>query len=104
MSLKSRLRVLAVCLALQMGVNCGVCRREALSLHAGMNCGVGGSHSLILMSVRRNAPYDVNQVCALSCIGLLQNDPAPAKYGSELLRVLANVVEQTMTFLRTSDT
>ena len=31
--------------------------REALSLQAGMNFGVGGNHSVILMSVRRNAPY-----------------------------------------------
>jgi hypothetical protein len=34
-----------------------MCRREALSLQAGMNFGVGGNHSVILMSVRRNAPY-----------------------------------------------
>jgi HNH endonuclease len=34
-----------------------MCQREALSLQAGMNFGVGGNHSVILMSVRRNAPY-----------------------------------------------
>jgi hypothetical protein len=34
-----------------------MCRREALSLQAGMNFGVGGNHSVILMSLRRNAPY-----------------------------------------------
>jgi hypothetical protein len=34
-----------------------MCQREALSLQAGMNYGVGGNHSVILMSVRRNAPY-----------------------------------------------
>jgi hypothetical protein len=34
-----------------------MCRREGLSLQAGMNFGVGGSHSVILMSVRPNAPY-----------------------------------------------
>lgn len=34
-----------------------MCRREALSLQAGMNFGVGGNHSVILMSVRRGAPY-----------------------------------------------
>jgi len=34
-----------------------MCRREGLSLQAGMNFGVGGNHSVILMSVRRNAPY-----------------------------------------------
>jgi hypothetical protein len=34
-----------------------MCRREALSLQAGMNFGVGGNHSVILMSVRPNAPY-----------------------------------------------
>src|SRR5262249_6448327 len=32
-------------------------QREALSLQAGMNFGVGGNHSVILMSVRLNAPY-----------------------------------------------
>jgi hypothetical protein len=32
-------------------------RREGRSLQAGMNFGVGGTHSVILMSVRRNAPY-----------------------------------------------
>jgi hypothetical protein len=34
-----------------------MCQREGLSLQAGMNFGVGGNHSVILMSVRRNAPY-----------------------------------------------
>ena len=34
-----------------------LCQREALSLQAGMNFGVGGNHSVIFMSVRRNAPY-----------------------------------------------
>jgi hypothetical protein len=34
-----------------------MCRREALSLQAGMNFSVGGTHSVILMSLRRNAPY-----------------------------------------------
>src|SRR5688572_25099161 len=34
-----------------------MCRREGLSLQAGMNFGVGGTHSVILMSVRPNAPY-----------------------------------------------
>src|SRR6476660_5219021 len=34
-----------------------MCRREGLSLQAGMNFGVRGTHSVILMSVRRNAPY-----------------------------------------------
>ncbi|HZT77382.1 MAG TPA: HNH endonuclease [Vicinamibacterales bacterium] len=34
-----------------------MCRREGLSLQAGMNFGVGGNHSVILMSVRPNAPY-----------------------------------------------
>jgi len=34
-----------------------MCRREGLSLQRGMNFGVGGSHSVILMSVRPNAPY-----------------------------------------------
>src|SRR5262245_58048293 len=34
-----------------------MCRREGLSLQAGMNSGVGGTHSVILMSVRPNAPY-----------------------------------------------
>jgi hypothetical protein len=34
-----------------------MCQREALSLQAGMDFGVGGNHSVILMSLRRNAPY-----------------------------------------------
>lgn len=34
-----------------------MCRREGSSLQRGMNFGLGGSHSVILMSVRRNAPY-----------------------------------------------
>ena len=34
-----------------------MCRREGLSLQAGMNFGVGGTHSVILISVRPNAPY-----------------------------------------------
>jgi hypothetical protein len=34
-----------------------MCRREGTSLQQGMNLGLGGSHSVILMSLRRNAPY-----------------------------------------------
>jgi hypothetical protein len=34
-----------------------MCRREGSSLQQGMNFGVGGTHSVILMSIRRNAPY-----------------------------------------------
>lgn len=34
-----------------------MCRREGLSLQRGMNFGVGGNHSVLLMSVRANAPY-----------------------------------------------
>ncbi len=34
-----------------------MCRREGLSLQQGMNFGIGGNHSVILMSVRPNAPY-----------------------------------------------
>jgi len=34
-----------------------MCRREGTSLQRGMNFGLGGNHSVILMSVRRNAPY-----------------------------------------------
>jgi hypothetical protein len=34
-----------------------MCRREGASLQRGMNFGLGGNHSVILMSVRRNAPY-----------------------------------------------
>ncbi|MFB3778791.1 MAG: HNH endonuclease [Bryobacteraceae bacterium] len=34
-----------------------MCRREAASLQQGMNFGIGGNHSVILMSVRANAPY-----------------------------------------------
>ena len=34
-----------------------MCQRERCSLQRGMNFGLGGNHSVILMSVRRNAPY-----------------------------------------------
>jgi hypothetical protein len=34
-----------------------MCRREGCSLQRGMNFGLGGNHSVILMSVRKNAPY-----------------------------------------------
>jgi hypothetical protein len=34
-----------------------MCRREGTSLQQGMNFGLGGSHSVILMSLRRNAHY-----------------------------------------------
>jgi len=34
-----------------------MCRREGASLQAGMNFGLGKTHSVILMSLRRNAPY-----------------------------------------------
>ncbi|MGA3066348.1 MAG: HNH endonuclease [Tepidisphaeraceae bacterium] len=35
-----------------------MCRRESQSLQRGMNFQVGGTHSVILMSVRPGAPYD----------------------------------------------
>lgn len=35
-----------------------MCRREGLSLQRGMNFGVGGTHSVLLMSVRPGAPYE----------------------------------------------
>jgi hypothetical protein len=34
-----------------------MCRREGASLQAGMNFELGGNHSVILMSLRPNAPY-----------------------------------------------
>src|SRR2546421_2382936 len=34
-----------------------MCQREGASLQAGMNFGLGGNHSVILMSLRANAPY-----------------------------------------------
>lgn len=34
-----------------------MCRREGVSLQRGMNFGLGGNHSVILMSIRPNAPY-----------------------------------------------
>ena len=34
-----------------------MCRREGASLQRGMNFRLGGNHSVILMSLRRNAPY-----------------------------------------------
>jgi hypothetical protein len=34
-----------------------MCRREGVSLQQGMNFGLGQNHSVILMSVRPNAPY-----------------------------------------------
>jgi hypothetical protein len=33
-----------------------MCRRKRTSLQAGMNFGLGGNHSVILMSLRANAP------------------------------------------------
>ena len=35
-----------------------MCGREGASLQRGMNFGLGGNHSVILMSVRPNAPYN----------------------------------------------
>jgi len=34
-----------------------MCQREGVSLQRGMNFGLGGNHSVILMSLRPNAPY-----------------------------------------------
>ena len=34
-----------------------MCAREGTSLQRGMNFGLGGVHSVVLMSVRPNAPY-----------------------------------------------
>jgi hypothetical protein len=34
-----------------------MCRREGTSLQQGMNFGLGGNHSVVLMSIRPNAPY-----------------------------------------------
>lgn len=34
-----------------------MCQREGVSLQRGMNFGLGGNHSVILMSVQSNAPY-----------------------------------------------
>lgn len=34
-----------------------MCGREGTSLQRGMNFGLGGDHSVVLMSVRPNAPY-----------------------------------------------
>jgi hypothetical protein len=34
-----------------------MCSRESMSLQAGMNFGLAGTHSVILMSLRANAPY-----------------------------------------------
>ena len=34
-----------------------MCQREGISLQQGMNFGLGGTHSVILMSLRPNAPY-----------------------------------------------
>jgi hypothetical protein len=34
-----------------------MCSREGTSLRHGMNFGLGGDHSVVLMSVRPNAPY-----------------------------------------------
>jgi len=35
-----------------------MCRREGAALQRGMNFGLGGTHSVILMSVRANSPYE----------------------------------------------
>jgi hypothetical protein len=34
-----------------------MCSREGTSLQRGMNFGLGGDHSVVLISVRPNAPY-----------------------------------------------
>ena len=34
-----------------------MCSREGTSLQRGVNFGLGGDHSVVLMSVRPNAPY-----------------------------------------------
>ena len=34
-----------------------MCRREGTSLQRGMNFGLGGTHSVVLASLRTNAPY-----------------------------------------------
>ena len=34
-----------------------MCSREGTSLQHGMNIGLGGNHSVVLMSIRPNAPY-----------------------------------------------
>ena len=34
-----------------------MCGREGMSLQRGTNFGLGGDHSVVLMSVRPNAPY-----------------------------------------------
>lgn len=34
-----------------------MCQREGASLQRGMNYGIGGNHSVVLMSLRPNAPY-----------------------------------------------
>ena len=34
-----------------------MCQQEGINLQKGMNFNVGGNHSIILMSVRPNAPY-----------------------------------------------
>jgi hypothetical protein len=34
-----------------------MCQREGVSLQRGMNFGIGGNHSVVLMSLRPNAPY-----------------------------------------------
>jgi hypothetical protein len=35
-----------------------MCQREGVSLQRGMNFGIGGTHSVVLMSLRANAPYE----------------------------------------------
>ena len=35
-----------------------MCQREGASLQRGMNFGIGGTHSVVLMSVRANSPYE----------------------------------------------
>jgi hypothetical protein len=58
-----------------------MCRREGVSLQRGMNFGIGGTHSVILMSLRPNAPYE-DRIEANGSILIYETSLVPRVFGS----------------------
>jgi hypothetical protein len=60
-----------------------MCQREGTSLQAGMNFSLGGNHSVILMSLRANAPYrDRLEDAGTTLIYEGHDQPRSARYPS----------------------
>ena len=70
--------------------NIEMCRREGASLQAGMNFGLGKTHSVILMSLRRNAERDGHRkVFKFRLEALQEEEDAPShSYGQVARRRL----------------